>query len=126
MSYTPTEWNTGDVITSAKLNKLEQGVAEAGGSGGGFLKVGFDTETLTLDKTWKQIFDALSAGYFVNVFTEQTEDGLAWQSQVYECLYGDDYIVHAYNLSDGIMLTFTVQSENGYPVVSKPSVEPSN
>ena len=28
MSYTPTTWKTGDVISSAKLNKLEQGVAQ--------------------------------------------------------------------------------------------------
>ena len=27
MSYEPTQWESGDVITSAKLNKLEQGVA---------------------------------------------------------------------------------------------------
>lgn len=26
MAYTPTKWNTGDVITAEKLNKLEQGV----------------------------------------------------------------------------------------------------
>lgn len=26
MAYTPTNWNTGDVITAEKLNKLEQGV----------------------------------------------------------------------------------------------------
>lgn len=32
MSYEPTNWKTGDVVTSAKLNKLEQGVADAGGS----------------------------------------------------------------------------------------------
>ena len=30
MSYTPTVWRTGDKVTSAKLNKLEQGVANAG------------------------------------------------------------------------------------------------
>ena len=29
MSYTPTEWNTGDTITAEKLNKLEAGVAGA-------------------------------------------------------------------------------------------------
>lgn len=29
MSYTPTSWKSGDVVTSAKLNKLEQGVADA-------------------------------------------------------------------------------------------------
>ena len=26
MAYEPTTWNTGDVITADKLNKLEQGV----------------------------------------------------------------------------------------------------
>lgn len=31
MSYTPTTWAAGDVVTSAKLNKLEQGVAAADG-----------------------------------------------------------------------------------------------
>lgn len=27
MSYTPTEWKSGDTVTSAKLNKIEQGIA---------------------------------------------------------------------------------------------------
>lgn len=36
MSYSPTTWKSGDVVTSAKLNKLEQGVAEAGSGGGGW------------------------------------------------------------------------------------------
>ena len=31
MSYTPTNWTSGDVITAEKLNKLEGGVAGAGG-----------------------------------------------------------------------------------------------
>lgn len=35
MSYEPTNWKTGDVVTSQKLNKLEQGVAGAN-SGGSF------------------------------------------------------------------------------------------
>lgn len=30
MSYEPTNWKTGDVVTSAKLNKLEEGVAASG------------------------------------------------------------------------------------------------
>lgn len=29
MSYTPTAWQTGDVVTAEKLNKLEEGVADA-------------------------------------------------------------------------------------------------
>ena len=31
MSYTPTTWQTGDTITAAGLNKMEQGIAGAGG-----------------------------------------------------------------------------------------------
>lgn len=31
MSYTPTNWQTGDTITAEKLNKMEQGIAGAGG-----------------------------------------------------------------------------------------------
>ena len=31
MSYTPTTWATGDTVTATKLNKLENGVASAGG-----------------------------------------------------------------------------------------------
>ena len=43
MSYEPTNWKSGDVVTSAKLNKLEQGV-----SGGGVLKVTINPETYAL------------------------------------------------------------------------------
>lgn len=34
MSYTPTNWNTGDTITAAAMNKIENGIADAGGGGG--------------------------------------------------------------------------------------------
>lgn len=36
MSYEPTEWKTGDIVTSAKLNKMEQGIA-AGSTGDTFI-----------------------------------------------------------------------------------------
>lgn len=31
MSYTPTTWTTGDTITASAMNKIEQGIANAGG-----------------------------------------------------------------------------------------------
>ena len=34
MSYTPTTWTTGDTITASAMNKIEQGIANAGGGGG--------------------------------------------------------------------------------------------
>lgn len=33
MSYTPTTWTTGDTITASALNKIESGIADAGGGG---------------------------------------------------------------------------------------------
>jgi hypothetical protein len=57
MSYTPTQWKAGDTVTSAKLNKMEQGIA----GGANILLV---SATLhggnppILDKTWQEIFDA--------------------------------------------------------------------
>lgn len=85
MSYTPTEWTSGDIISSEKLNKLEAGVEQAielpdttgasdgdvltldngeptwaapSGGGGGVLVVTMDATTATLDKTWQEIMDA--------------------------------------------------------------------
>lgn len=31
MAYNPTEWKCGDTITAEKLNKMEDGIANAGG-----------------------------------------------------------------------------------------------
>ena len=30
MSYTPTEWSTGDIVTAEKLNKIENGILSSG------------------------------------------------------------------------------------------------
>jgi len=56
MSYTPTNWKSGDVVTSTKLNKLEQGVANAGG--GSVLVATLNVGEGTLDKTWEEIYEA--------------------------------------------------------------------
>lgn len=57
MSYTPTNWQTGDTITAPLLNKMEQGIASAGG--GNVEIVHFTCEgsvgTATCDKTFSEI-----------------------------------------------------------------------
>lgn len=62
MGYIPTEWQTGDIITAAKLNKAEEGIAQAGT----FVVTitGYDEETYDaiLSATWQEVYDALSAG----------------------------------------------------------------
>lgn len=64
MAYTPTEWKQGDVVTSTKLNKMEQGIADA--QSGGALTV--HTVDGIYDATWQEIHDAIENGMTVTVF----------------------------------------------------------
>ena len=59
MSYTPTEWKSGDVITAEKLNNLEQGVADAQGGGGG--GGGATVLTATVDENYDATFPCTAA-----------------------------------------------------------------
>lgn len=74
MAYTPTTWVTGDTVTATKMNKLEQGVANAGGGkydAYDYVIKQVDSGTPTLEKgTWQGVYDALQdmeqiAGLFV-------------------------------------------------------------
>lgn len=99
MSYTPTNWKKGDVITSTKLNKLEQGVAN------GILVVGVDTETGTMDKTWQEIHDADFA-----IIKGSPEEGLTVIDYVNVIsVDSGDYIVQVQGS------TFVTDSADGYP-----------
>jgi hypothetical protein len=63
MTYVPTEWRTGDIVTADKLNHAEQGIADAhSGGGGGVYVVSADNTTMTLDKKWLEIENAFKAG----------------------------------------------------------------
>lgn len=60
MAYTPTQWATGDTVTATKLNKLEQGVANAGSAL--ICTCSFDGDDYVLDKTVAEIYDAYTDG----------------------------------------------------------------
>lgn len=62
MSYTPTEWKTGDVITAEKLNNIEQGIVNATN----FVNVNAEENpethsytNITLDNNYSQILEML-------------------------------------------------------------------
>ena len=100
MAYEPTNWKSGDIITSAKLNKLEQGVA----GGSGILLVGGTFEGL--DKTWQEIFDAdLPIACWVD--EETKEFALILSVYVADGVY---YVEISNN-------TYTTDSADGYPVL---------
>ena len=72
MSYTPTVWANGDTITAQKLNKMENGIADAGGGGGTGAVIVNDVEG-TLDATWQEIWDAAEAGPVIISIVSATE-----------------------------------------------------
>ena len=63
MAYTKNTWRTGDIVSSQKLNHMEDGIANAGGTLviGGFSFYN-DAISGTSDKTWQEIDNALAEG----------------------------------------------------------------
>ena len=70
MSYTPTNWQTGDTITATKLNHMEDGIAQ-----GDTLIVGVSLNdgTATMDKTWQEIYNAMPNA----IIKTETEEALS-------------------------------------------------
>lgn len=90
--YTPYTWQTGDTITAARLNALEQGVAAGGGSSE------FSTATVTfvtnLSGKYAQIYGAIiDASSMMGYPTSLTAITLADK----EITNGDAYTVVLYN-----------------------------
>ena len=116
MSYTKQTWATGDTITAAKLNHMEDGIA-----GGGALIVevvpGEGTGELLLDNTAQEIYDALTSG--TPVFCKYA-DGTPTTS--YESTTRLDPVVDIYGYNyDASLKVVVLKSSRGthmYPCVA--------
>lgn len=106
MSYEPTNWKAGDTVTSAKLNKIEQGIAKSG-----VLVVNAIGETGTLDKTWQEIHDAGLAVLWID-----GDLGIVCSIGTNAGAY--EIVASVFNNQDGMwgLLTFLTDSADGYPV----------
>ena len=72
MGYTPTEWATGDVITAEKLNKAENGIADASPYIVHIASYDPETSDAILDASFEDIYEAVTAGRLVMLQDEQT------------------------------------------------------
>lgn len=77
MSYTKREWATGNVVGAVDLNRIENGIEEAGSSGGGSLVVRPTTDG-SYDKTWQEVCDAYEEGLPVYVQNYNERDFLCY------------------------------------------------
>lgn len=120
MSYTPTEWKTGDVVTSAKLNKLEQGVADAGGGGALFVEFTYNASdtTYTSVSLASDVITAFFAGTPVMFHFPSVEGGpsgdivkaVTWMSRPGEGVSGTTAI--GFDKNEEYILSASIQDDH--------------
>ncbi len=142
MAYTPTTWVTGDDVTATKLNKIENGIANAGSA------VIITETNETLDKTFAEIYDLVHSGtpcYIKRLNGEAEQDldnSYAYNIQlmlivaVYK--YNDVYRIYAshamgsvsqssiYNIGSPAIVTYQVSSSDDYPTFLKTTHVPQS
>ena len=106
MAYTKNTWADGDIVTSEKLNHMEDGIANAGG-----IMVINDTDN-TLGKTWQEIYDAMAQGKVCVVRQDfgNLEEGISVNIVTYVYLLGGEYLVETGEIK------FIALSATGYPM----------
>lgn len=114
MSYEPTTWKDGDLVTSAKLNKMEQGIAGSGGMVVVHGTIDQSNGTMVLDKTWQEIYDA--APNVILVTGDDNGKGIAYFSTISS--FGATFNIIAHSLAGMQSLSFYASSANDYPVAN--------
>ena len=89
MAYEPTTWKSGDVVTSAKMNKLEKGVTDANAVL--VVKESFSTESYVWDCTYEEIYQHMSNGGAVVLIPAMSNV----PEPVLSVVFDDDYEVFA-------------------------------
>lgn len=129
MAYTPTVWASGDKVTSAKLNKLENAVkdvtdtANAAAVAADIIKsvtitVSDGTETFNVKA--KALFDALKAG---TVYTLKTVDTATFINNgifaKYDTATGYQFYVHEWDVEAGMITkAYSAAGDDDYPTFS--------
>lgn len=108
MSYEAKTWSAGDTVTSAHLNRIEQGIANAGGVT--IIHISEDNGYLVMDKTWQEIYDAMMNG--ACIVEQSTDNSISLIRQVRQDT--DKYYVFVANsISSG--MSYSCSSPNDYP-----------
>ena len=118
MSYEPTTWKAGDTVTSAKLNKMEQGIANSGGSF--IITASALSDNPTLDKTWQEIYDAAEAHQDIKLIF--TETNVITYAPLLSIFIKDEiyYALFLTNTELSVdILPCAALSANGYPSLPK-------
>lgn len=99
--YTPTNWQTGDTITASAMNKLENGVANAGSVLICNAYYSDSADDYVLDKTVQEIYEALSSGTPAYI---KMQYGVLGTDYVYQLFLAPIVKIYTYNVTDVIKI----------------------
>lgn len=117
MAYEKQTWQTGDVVTSAKLNHMEDGIAAAGHIVG--TRIDETDYSLVLTSTWAEV-KALCESGPVYIYSDNSDDSMTNIScapVVLVMSYDGTYTVSTLT-TDGLAvsdLTYSASSADDYP-----------
>lgn len=119
MAYTPTEWQTGDVVTAEKLNKIEGAIEECSSNVptvSGLVEASMDPETniVTLNKSFSDLFAIIQARVvpFLVVF----EDSGVYCGNLGALIHRDDMYGAQFAVPPNIM-TFVSSDPNNFMTI---------
>lgn len=113
MSYTPTTWTTGDTITASALNKIENGIANAGSALICNSTYNGEDDIYVLDKTVQEIYDAMRGGTPVYIKYQYGEIGQDYVDILY---FAPVTKIYNYNYTNNIRICATKES-SGYNTI---------
>lgn len=114
MAYVKQNWETGELITSQKLNHMEDGIENAGGGALVINRIDDeDNSQFVLDKTFEEIEDALMAGTPC-IIVDDTYD-TKYYTMVTSAVADPD--INQFSVLDGTegRMSYLTHTENGYP-----------
>ena len=122
MSYEKQNWSNGDLITSEKLNHMEDGISNASSGGSGIMTVHFVPDLsnrgnpmppISIDKTPQEVFDAYRRGFIVRAIAEgSTGDGGTF---FYEFTFDSAYM--SGDNFEFLLVCYTSAESNLYPTL---------
>lgn len=142
MAYTPTTWVTGDTVNATKMNKIEQGIANAGSA------VIITETNNTLDKTFAEIYDLVHSGtpcYIKRIEAEAESDldsTYAYNIQLMPIVaifkYNEYYRIYSshalatlsqssiYSIGSPAIVTYQASSSDDYPTFLRTAYVPQS
>ena len=111
MSYTPTNWVTGDTITASAMNKIENGIANAGSTTPLVVTVTESGADLICNKTFNQVKAAMDSNQAVYFDFTGTSD---WDNAYSLAVGYSNSVYSVITFVNQNIFTFFAASADGY------------